>query len=190
MKNRFNHLFICVVLVLMSIVSNSISQDLKKFATKGSIELGGNISFKSMTSVTNGNTGDAYTTFSLTPYMGYFGDDGWEIGFNPFGITTTSYSGHTTTQIMILVAPSYNFKTEGIIYPFIEALFGYTAQSNGSTSSGFSWGGRGGVKLAITDKGLLNLGIQYLQITIDPDQAKNRFGWNQLDISAGFTVWF
>ena len=91
---------------------------------------------------------------------------------------------------MILVAPSYNFQTEGIAYPFIEALLGYTSQSDGSSRSGFSWGGRGGVKIAVTDKGLLNLAIEYVQITENPDGANNRYGQNQLSVAAGFTVWF
>jgi hypothetical protein len=168
----------------------SQAQESNKFATKGCAELGGSISFQSLTPVYNGNTGDATTTFSLEPFIGYFVVDGFEIGLNPLGIQHTSYSGGSSTTVAIFAAPSYNFKTGGIAYPFIEALLGYTSGSNGSTLSGFSWGGRGGVKLAVTGKGLLNLAVQYIQITMNPSGATNRYGGNQLAVSAGFTVWF
>lgn len=186
---RISSVFLLLVMfVLFASISNA--QEMKKFALKGSTELGGSISFQSLTPVSNGNTGDATTVFSLMPYIGYFVTDGFEIGLNPLGIASYSFSGNSTTQVMIFAAPSYNFKTEGIAYPFIEALLGYTSQSDGSTRSGFSWGGRGGVKLAITNQGLLNLAIQYVQITMNPSGANNRYGQNQLSVSAGFTVWF
>ncbi|MGD0337994.1 MAG: hypothetical protein ABSB78_04335 [Bacteroidota bacterium] len=157
---------------------------------KGSTELGGSASFLSTTPVSNGNTGDATTVFTVAPFIGYFVADGFEIGLNPLEVVHTSTKNSSATLIMIFAAPSYNFKTEGIAYPFIEALLGYTSYSNSSSLSGFSWGGRGGVKLAVTEKGLLNLGVQYLQITMNPSGAKERNGANQLSISAGFTVWF
>jgi hypothetical protein len=190
MKHTLIQFTIFTLAIIMCITSVSFAQEGKKFATKGSTELGGSISFQSLTSVSNGNTGNAIKIFSVAPYIGYFVTDGFEIGLNPLGFTSISYSGSSEKQIMIFAAPSYNFKTEGIAYPFVEALLGYTSQSNGSTQSGFSWGGRGGVKIAVTDKGLLNLGIQYVQITLNPSGSTNRYGSNQFTISAGFTVWF
>ena len=190
MKHTLYHCTIFTLAIIMCIASMSLAQEGKKFATKGSIELGGSISFQSLTPVSNGNTGDATTIFSVAPYIGYFVTDGFEIGLNPLGFTSISYTGGSVKEVMIFAAPSYNFKTEGIIYPFIEALLGYTSFSNGSSESGFSWGGRGGVKIAVTDKGLLNFGIQYVQITLNPSGSTNRYGTNQLTISAGFTVWF
>lgn len=97
---------------------------------------------------------------------------------------------------MIFVAPSYNFKTQGIAYPFIEALLGYTSESESEPesysydASGFSWGGRAGVKLAVVDRVLLNIGIQYVQITENPSGASSRNGYDEFSISGGFTVWF
>lgn len=186
MKGTLSRSTVLTLAIIASLASVSFAQEARKFAAKGCTELGGSVSFQSLTPVTNGNTGDAVTIFSFAPFIGYFVADGFEIGVNPLGITSVS----STTQIMILAAPSYNFTTEGIAYPFIEALLGYTSQSNGSSRSGFTWGGRGGVKLAVTDKGLLNLGIQYLQITLNPSGATNRYGSNQLAVSAGFTIWF
>ncbi len=193
MKTLFDRVSLptSLIVVMLALPAQvSLAQETNRFALRGCTELGGSISFQSVTPVSNGNSGDATTVFSLSPFIGYFPADGFEIGVNPFGITSATHSGHTATQVMIFAAPSYNFKTEGIAYPFIEALIGYTSQTDGSTFSGFSWGGRAGVKLAVTGKGLLNLAIQYVQITLNPEGAVNRNGSNQLAISAGFTVWF
>ena len=166
------------------------SQKTKRFATRGTTELGGSISFQSITPVSNGNTGDATSIFTVLPFVGFFVADGFEIGLNPLGITSISPpSGSSFTQIMIFAAPSYNFNTGSRVYPFIEALLGYASQSNGSSRSGFSWGGRGGVKVAVAEHGLLNLGLQYIQITLNRSGASERSGSNNFSVSAGFTVW-
>ena len=173
-----------------SVISMSVAQESKRFALKGSTELGGSISYMSTTSVSNGTAADhALNIIALQPFVGYFVADGFEISVNPLGIESISYNGNSTTQIMVFIAPSYNFKTEGITYPFLEALVGYTSQSNGSTNSGISWGLRGGVKLALTDKGLLNLGVQYLQVSMNPSGASTRSGYNQFLVSTGFSIW-
>jgi hypothetical protein len=165
-------------------------QETKAFAQKGTVELGGNVSFQSVTPVFNGASGDASTVFTLAPFFGYFVSDGFELGVNPFDITVNSLpNSNSSTRVSILFAPSYNFKTNSIAYPFVEALLGYTSLSNRGTESGFSWGGRGGLKLAVADRGLLNLGVQYLQITMNPSGAIRRYGSNDFSLAAGFTIW-
>jgi hypothetical protein len=179
-------LAVSTVAMIALIGSACSAQGAKHFALKGECELGGSVSFQSYVPVSDGNTGDATMIFSLNPYIGYFVTDGFEIGLNPLGITQSN----SYTRLMILVAPAYNFRTQGPAYPFIEALAGYTSQTNGNEWSGFSWGGRGGLKVAVTEKGLLNLSVQYLEITLNTAGATNRSGSNQFSISAGFTVWF
>jgi hypothetical protein len=180
-----------ILLVFGLLVCTCSGQGSEGFATKGTTEAGGSISFMSMSPVYNDQTSNASTTFACAPFVGYFVSDGFEIGVNPLGITVFSGpSGSSLTMINIFLAPSYNFKTEGNAYPFIEALLGYTSQSNGTTYSGFSWGGRGGVKIAVTGHALLNLGVEYLQVTLNPSGASKRNGYNQLLVSADFTVWF
>jgi hypothetical protein len=52
-------------------------------------------------------------------------------------------------------------------------------------------GGRGGIKIAITNQGLLNIGLQYIQQSlVGAGSTDQRNGTNQLSLSAGFTVWF
>jgi hypothetical protein len=180
-----------ILLLFGLLVCTCSGQEPDRFALKGTTEAGGSISFMSTSPVYNDQTGDASTNFMCAPFVGYFVTDGFEIGVNPLGITVYSLAnGPHTTVLNLFVAPSYNFRTEGSAYPFIEALLGYTSVSDGVTQSGFSWGGRGGVKVAVTGHALANLAVEYLQITLNPSGATKRTGSNQLLISAGFTVWF
>jgi hypothetical protein len=179
----------CLILIAIfpSLISISYSQEANRFALSGQTEVGGGITFQSTTSVTNGQSGDAYSVLSISPYIGHFVSDGLEIGVNPFGITQVSYSGSTSTQVRIFIAPSYNFNTGGRDFPFIEGLVGVNiVESNG----GFGWGGRGGLKHLITERGLLILGVQYLEISRDSHGAPGREGYNELTVSAGFTLCF
>jgi hypothetical protein len=178
------------VALLLLVVPEGAAQDGKNFAKKGVVEVGGSISFSSITPVSGGETGSAITLFTFAPFVGYFITDGFELGVNPFSITSIGYSGSSATEIRIFLAPSYNFESQGIAYPFVEGLLGYTSSSNGETRSGFSYGARGGVKLAVTGKGLLNLGLQYVMITRNRSGETERNGSNDLSISAGFTIWF
>ncbi|HEX2869070.1 MAG TPA: hypothetical protein VHO03_18660 [Ignavibacteriales bacterium] len=185
----FNKMFFTLVLGML-FLSSSLTYAQRSygggFASPGVVELGGGLTFQSTTNVTNGNTGGTTTVFSLQPYVGYFFTDGFELGFNPFGIQTVE----GTTNLLFLLAPSYNFHTGSIAYPFIEALLGIASHSDGDTRSGFSWGLRGGVKLNIVGNSNLNLGLEYLQITENPSGATSRYGYNQVAFNVGFTVWF
>ena len=81
-----------------------------------------------------------------------------------------------------------------MVTPFVEGLAGLTSSSlihAGSTrsSSGFTFGGRLGVKAAVTERGMLTIGIQFLRITLNASGAGSRNGANELSASAGWTVW-
>ncbi|HEX2962956.1 MAG: hypothetical protein ACM3UR_03745 [Bacteroidota bacterium] len=184
----FNKLFFAALLVIF-FFSSSLTHAQRYgggFASPGVVELGGGLTFQSTTNVTNGNTGGTTTVFSLQPYVGYFFTDGFELGFNPFGITTVEGN----TSLLFLLAPSYNFRTGSIAYPFVEALLGLASASDGETRSGFTWGLRGGVKLNVVGNGNLNLGLEYLQVSLNPSGASSRYGYNQVAFNVGFTVWF
>ena len=143
-ENVMKHHLCRTALIILSVIvfypSNlSFAQDGKKFGTKGCVELGGNVSFVSTTPVSVGKTGDAITVLTVAPFLGYFVSDGFELGVNPLSFMSMSQSGNSITQIMVLVAPSYNFPTQGKAYPFIEALLNaalslllHTAHCHGS----------------------------------------------------------
>jgi len=194
MKNLKNNIGIvsafCVLLLIICAPSISHAQRSNVFAEKGCSEVGGNVTFQSVSPIADGVSGDAMTVFSFAPYIAHFVSDGFEIGVTPFSFMSMSYKGSSSSQIMILGSAAYNFTTDGRTYPYLEALFGYTSESDGASSaSGFSWGVSGGAKLAIVDHVIVNVSLQYIEITENPNGAVNRFGSNQLTIGAGFSVW-
>lgn len=171
--------------------STASGQTENKFATQGTKELGGSISFQRLTPVFNGRSGEATTIFSLAPYFGFFVYNGFEIGFNPAEITVINQYGNSITQTTICIAPSYNIKVGDKIFFFFEAQVGYAHKSSGKIKeNGISWGGRTGAKLALTNRGLLNLSLQYFSLTLNQKEVSNRNGFNQLLFSTGWTIWF
>jgi Outer membrane protein beta-barrel domain len=175
------------------------AQSLNGFAAKGNVEFGGNVSYQHTSVITQGAEFPTQTNsmFSFFPYGGYFLADGFEIGLNPVSIQTYWDNQDKITNLTILLAPSYNFDTGGKVYPFVEVQLGYSqevfggslAELNASKRDGFSWGGRAGIKLAITGNSLLNAGAQYQQISLTPSGDSQWSGSNTLMFSAGFTFW-
>jgi len=171
------------------------TQPHKYFGMRGTVELGGSVSFASMQNVVKGTTGNWVYDLSAVPYAGYFILDGVELGINPAGLSYQKGTGDSSSvQLRMLFAPSYNFHTSTMVTPFVEGLAGLSTHSlsiSGKTNtiSGFTWGGRVGIKSAVTDKGLLVIGVQYLQITLNPSGSTSRNGFNEFSIDAGWTVW-
>jgi hypothetical protein len=190
--------FVFPVLLLAGWSMAAGQEQLKRHLTsRGNVELGGSATYQSVWSVVNDNTSNSPAfIFSAMPYVGYFLLDGVELGLNPAGIVVSGGTGRSTvTQLRILFAPAYNFRTSTVSTPFVEGLAGVTTQTTAATAggtatlAGFTWGGRAGVKVALTEHGLLNLGVQYLQVTLNPDGATTRNGYNELSVTAGWTVW-
>ncbi len=190
---------VVAALVLLTAVSASgifaqSPQQRKRFASAGVVELGGSMTFAATQPVAGGATGAWVYDFTMLPYAGYFVIEGLELGLNPAGVNVHTAGDTTTVQMRILFAPAYNFHTPTMVTPFIEGLAGLTSSSlmhSGSTksSSGFTFGGRAGIKAAVTEKGMLTIGIQFLRITLNPSGAGSRNGANELSASAGWTVW-
>lgn len=180
---------VCLMLIMFILsFSSAIGQ---QFTTKGTKELGGCISYQRITPVFNGRNGETTTLYSIAPHLGIFIFNKFEIGVNPLELTILSSSGSTTTQAMIFAAPSYHFVVDEKAFPFIELLIGYSLQSeNERYEDGFSWGWRTGVKFALLKNGLLNVSLRCLRVTINPDNAPNRNGYNQLFLSLGWTFWY
>jgi hypothetical protein len=124
-------ILIAIILYPKSLYSQSVAQDSKIFTSKGIVEIGGNISYQYTNSVFQGSEFENHNILSIMPYVGYFISDNIELGMNPIGFHRLWGSGYSTTYITMLVAPAYNFKTDGNIFPFIEAQIGYTAEVSG-----------------------------------------------------------
>jgi hypothetical protein len=166
----------------------------KRFAVAGIWELGGSATFQRSVPVVNGVEGDAVYTLSALPYVGWFVIDGLELGVNPLGVSMTKTEQSTVVDLRFLFAPSWNFRMNGEWYPFAEGLVGYTARitsgdTGDTTDDGVTYGGRVGVKFRVAQQGLLTVGVQYLAVTLDPSNAQNRHGSNDIAASVGFSVW-
>jgi hypothetical protein len=181
--------FALFVALLLNAAFTFAQEQPAAFGAKGQVELGGSGSFQSFTPVYDGKTGSTTSFITINPFVGVFILDGLEIGVNPLGLTVMTSGGGASTGLLALGSIAYHPPSTAFAHPFIEGLVGYSLQTNGTTYSGVTWGGRGGIKLSITGKGLLNLGVQYLQVTLNREGAKERNGSNQLSISVGYTVW-
>jgi hypothetical protein len=189
---------VLAALLLLTCISASGApaqqQQRKRFGSAGTLELGGSVTFAATQPVLAGKTGSWLYEFSLLPYAGYFPIDGFELGINPAGVNVSKSGDTTAVQLRMLLAPAYNFRTGTPITPFVEGLAGLTSSSlirSGSTTSisGFTFGGRAGIKAAIVDRGVLTLGVQFLRITLNAPGASERSGSNELSVSAGWTIW-
>jgi hypothetical protein len=193
--------FLFIALLIGMTYTTAQSQTHNKFATAGTIELGGNLSYDAIYKS---------SSFSVSPYIGWFPIDGLEIGFDPIEYSALTdhwlnfNHGYVNSQISILImlAPSYNFKLTGKSFLFVEGLIGYTHQyqngyydsptgagggSYANSDSGIAYGGHIGVKVAISDHGLFNIGVQYLR-TVYPIFSDMTYGYNDISLVAGFTV--
>ncbi len=179
------------------IISNGNAQE-KQFATKGVTELSGTVSYSNFTSVTNGETGDAISIFTLAPQIGYFITDGFELGLGtgisllPGFSVLSPEDGESTNILQFFISPSYNLVTDNKnLYPFIEAQLGYTSISSGDqTDSGFSYGGRAGLKIVAVEHLLVSASVQYLLITLNESGETERDGINYLMVGIGIAGYF
>jgi hypothetical protein len=157
-------------------------------------EFGGSATFLYSTPVVDGVTGSAVTYVSAAPYVGWFVMEGLALGAYPAGVALVRGGGTTVTELRFFAAPSFTLRGRLLVYPFLEGLAGYTAAITNSsgrntTRSGFTWGGRAGIKIPLTERGLLVLGAQYLAVTLNPSGASRRNGSDEVSAAAGFTVW-
>jgi hypothetical protein len=194
-----SHKLLCLVLVVVACQSFMIAQE-SSFAAKGTTELGGTVSYSSITFVSRGESADnATTTLTIAPQVGYFVTDGLEIGFSPgisfflfpqgFTSMGSTDTGMKSYVIQLWGTVAYNFHTSGrTIFPFIEAQGGYTASDEwlyGDRVSGFSYGVKGGIKVVAVEHLLINISVQYNVITLNPTGASDRSGFNYLSVGVG-----
>lgn len=187
--------YVIAAIGLLSATAFAQTQEVRRaFAGSGTLELGGSLAFHSTTQVSNGSSGQAVTTVSAMPFAGYFVAEGVEIVVNPLGVSYQSRPGGNTLNFLTLGGLAYNFRANPRVFPFIEGLggFAYSRDETGGfveSRSGVAWGGRGGLKILVTGTGILNVGLQYVQVTLDRTSDTSRNGYNDISATAGFTVW-
>jgi hypothetical protein len=191
MKNPLAVLVALLVVTSLVVPASGLSSE--KFANKGQVELGGMLNFTSNTHVTAGTTGDAATTFALTPFVGYFFMDQFEVGLN-LRLNSTTFRGNTSSDYTFLLSPAWNFRIQNSnVTPAVAFLIGYgsTTTNSGITSSGLSVGGRAVAKIQVVSNANLHVGLEYLMNTRNPSGYSGaRDGDNILNVDVGFAIYF
>ena len=193
MNKKYSFMIIFFLFFLINFLTTNA-----QFRNKGTVELGGSISYSSMTTVTNGTTDNNSTSiFNFTPMVSYFIAEGFYLGVSPgINIVKVAGSNDAITNLMLFAVPGYAFG-KGEVFPFVEGWVGYTAVSSNSDPilgsgkldlSGVSYGGRGGVKIQVGKGGLVNIGVSYTALTLNPKGADKRTGMNVLGVVVGFSV--
>lgn len=196
MKKAITILTIIVLLLLTTACSIHA-----QYATRGVVDLGGAISFSSSTAVANGESADNSTSlFQFTPSVNYFIMDGFSLGLTP-GITVLKIAGASESikNYSIFFTPAYTFTTKSSVFPYVQGMIGYTALQTDASPvggggkldlTGLSFGGKGGVKIAVGNSGLVNIGVSYIMYTLNAEGADKRSGFNSLAVGVGYSVYF
>ena len=180
------------IFILMALFLAACSTTYGQYATKGTVELGGSVSYSSTTAVTNGTTANESTSlFQFMPYASYFFVDNFSVAFSP-GINILSPAGATDNIKFygIFLVPGYTFNMKSNVFPYVEGLVGYTALKSGSTTdnSGISFGGKGGIKVILGKNGAISFGLSYMVINLSPSGSSSRSGFNNFAFSVGYSV--
>jgi opacity protein-like surface antigen len=180
------HSYGIVGIIFMLSALNLNSQD---FAKMGIWELGGNISYTSITGVNNGETSEnSLGTFTLDVPVYYFVIDGLALGLIPSYINL-SFGESSASEFDILFGLAYNISTNSQAYPYGEGRIGYNTTSNGDSESGIVWAVIGGVKVQVGGNALINIGIEYSQSTLERSGNEGgRDGTNLFAIRAGLAI--
>lgn len=185
---KFFTFFTLIMFVLLLSSSNA------QYAKKGVVELGGTASFSSTTSVYDGESADeSTTTISFMPELGYFIIDNVELALRLM-YSSSSFGDYSSSSFGAAFAPGYVFDLQSSVYPFVHAFVGYSSSTfddgtNDETYSGLLFGGIAGVKVLLGKNALLNIGVNYMQVTSEPeDWDGDRIGFDQFGVEAGFSI--
>lgn len=128
--------------------------------------------------------GDASTTVTLTPSVGYFIVDNFSLGAN-----LNLLSMEDLTTISVLPTATYYFETNSYVKPLISLGIGYASMSlddgyDDETFGGLALGVGAGMVLMLNQNVGFDIGIQYLRNDFDYGIV-NTFGG-----VLGFSVFF
>ncbi len=168
---------------------SALSLNGQDFAKRGIWELGGNISYSSLTNVSNGESSEnSLGTFTFDVPVYYFVIDGLGLGLIPRYINL-SFGESSASAFDILFGLAYNIATNSQAYPYGEGRIGYNTTSNGNSESGIVWAVIGGVKVQVGGNALVNFGIEYSQSTLEESGHEGgRSGSNLFAIRAGLVI--
>ncbi|MBI5267362.1 MAG: hypothetical protein HY851_09040 [candidate division Zixibacteria bacterium] len=157
---------------------------------KGSVILGGSVSFSSM-------GGDLYkvgnsstTLVQLTPSIGYFVSPGLELGAE-IAYTSISVGGVSASSFTFGPEVGYYFKSgartevKGSIYPYLKGfMLFYSSEGDKMTT----FGGKGGMNFMLSNAVALDAGVKFQSDSYKPDGATTSTSGTILWVGAGITA--
>lgn len=183
-------------LIMSLIIIIVIDLNAQEYATEGTIEFGGSVSYTNITTVIDGESvGSSLNHLALVVPLYYFPVNGFAIGFVP-ALDYYSMENSSITGLGLYIASAYNFNLESNVFSYIEGRIGYTLISTSAgedevSLSGLGWAIIGGIKTHIGGNALLNFGIGYAQQTLETgDYEGDRSGRNTIALSAGISLFF
>jgi opacity protein-like surface antigen len=195
--------FAVIIFILTSLTLDAQTIKPKRiYAKQKTFEIGGDI-FLTSTQYTREERGmttsddNSTLAFVINASAGLFVIDGLKLAVEP-AIGIISYNNSTSTNLKLYFTPEYVFDMKNEVYPYIGGSIGYTSSSysnsssSSPTQSGFSWGGKGGIKINAFGNALINVGISYYRETYNYTAS---FGdvkqhYNILGVKAGLSVFF
>lgn len=136
------------------------------FATAGTTEVGGSVSFSSQTQSDSYfyYSGDPVNTLIVSPYIGKMVWKGLELGFVP-QLAYQDNGNTNRTYLNLFLDVTGNFNTQSKVYEFIGFLAGYNAilrnTSSHAKEDGMGIGFEGGIKVDVNSRSLLVFQLQY-----------------------------
>lgn len=185
-----------LVLLLVAAAAGQQQPEARRtFASAGTFEIGGSGYFSSYVPVRNGGTGSAAYSVGVSPMVGYFALDELEIVLDPLTLSYAWSEDMKAFDMMPMGGLAYNFKAHPRAFPYVEGLAGlaYSWSDNGLLPavkrSGLAWAARVGVKALMTTTAIVNIGVQYQQVTLKLSSDTERNGYNQIALAVGLSVW-
>ena len=117
--------------------------------------------------------------------------DNFSVGIAPsVNILNLAHSTNSMKFYGVFAVPGYAFNTSSNVFPFIQGFVGYTSADfgGGTSQSGLSYGGKGGIKISVGQSGLASFGVSYMIVDISPSGSTGRTGFNNLAFSVGYSI--
>ncbi len=181
-----------LILILTNTADAQPTEVRRTFSMPGTFELGGSGSFSSVLPVSDGATGRASYSIGIFPTAGYFVAEGVELMVDPLAVTYSWSQDRKELTMMPMAGAAYNFRAHPRAFPYVEGLAGFAysrVQAPVVTRTGFTWAARVGVKALMTSTAIVNVGIQYQQVTLNLSSETKRNGYDQIALTVGISVW-
>ncbi|MBS0618822.1 MAG: hypothetical protein JSR44_11580 [Spirochaetes bacterium] len=180
---------------------NAIISTPARYALERTLEVSGSLlfSFASNNYTFSGGSQSSFTQtqFGFAPNISYFFFDHLALGVT--GVFSTNYtSSNSLVNVAAYLAPTYVFDLKKDYFPYVTALLGgANLWWNSANYAGLGVGAKVGIKFALFERVMLDLGLQYLYqdyaitgIYSTASTTQTDYNQNGINASVGLSIWF